>query len=339
MRTLVLGGTAFVGRAIVNDLVRRGHDVTLFSRGRTGRDLFPQLDRRIGDRETGDYASLDDGTWDAVVDVTGYVPRHVQQAMAALEGRCGRYLFISTGSVYDRVRAPDAMTEDTARLAPERGTEEVTGDTYGPLKVACEDDVLDRLGARSTVVRPGVVAGPHDPTDRFTYWVRRAASGGRVALPGRLDQPVQVVDSRDLARLVTLLLEGDIAGTYNAVGPRAPVTLEQLVQACAQAAGTQVEVVPVDPAGVAPGFPLVLPDPTWDVMFRRSRAAADAAGLPATPLVRTAADVLAWDRDRGAPPLEHKLPPEREAELLSAADQQHGGDDDAVRDDGRPQDA
>jgi 2'-hydroxyisoflavone reductase len=129
---------------------------------------------------------------------------------------------------------------------------------------------------------------------------------------------VQVVDSRDLARLVTRLLVDDSAGTYNAVGPRDPVTLGSLIETCAAAARATVEIVPVDPGAVDPGFPLVLPDPTWDVMFLRSRAAADAAGMPATPLEKTAADVLAWDRDRGEPALGVGMSADREAELLSA---------------------
>jgi 2'-hydroxyisoflavone reductase len=316
MRILLLGGTSFVGRAIVDDLLAGGHELSLFSRGKTGTDLFPALDRRTGDRDTGDYASLEVGTWDAVVDVSGYVPRHVGEAADALARRAGRYLFISTGSVYDRTKAPSGMTEDAARLAPERGTEEITNETYGPLKVACEDDVLARYGRDATIVRPGIVAGPYDPTDRFTYWVRRAAAGGAVAVPGRLEQPVQVVDSRDLARLVTRLLEDDQPGTYNAVGPREPVTLGELAQDCAAAAGTSVELVQVPTEA---GFPLVLPDQSWDVMFRRSRAAADAAGMPATPLQQTAADVLAWDRGRGAPPLGVGMSSEREAELLAAS--------------------
>jgi 2'-hydroxyisoflavone reductase len=315
MRTLLLGGTSFIGRAIAEAALAGGDTVTLFSRGRTGTDLFPQAERRTGDRDTGDYAALHEGSWDAVVDVSGYVPRHVSQAMAALGGRFERYLFISTGSVYDRTQAADGLTEDTPRLAPERGTEEITGATYGPLKVACEDDVLGTLGDRATIVRPGIVAGPHDPTDRFTYWVRRAARGGRVALPGRPDQPVQVVDSRDLARLVNALLHNDRPGTYNAVGPAEPTTLAGLVRTCAEAAGTTVTVVPV--AEQEPGFPLVLPDPTWDVMFRRSAGRAYDAGMPATPLVTTAADVLAWDRERGEPALSVGLSPEREAELLA----------------------
>lgn len=316
MRLLVLGGTSFVGRALVEEALRRGDEVMLFSRGRTGTSLFPDVPRLTGDRDPGDYASLADGQWDAVVDVSAYVPRHVRQAAEAVGDRVGRYLFISTGSVYDRLQAPAAgMGEDAPRLAPETGTEEVTGATYGPLKVACEDEVTSRFGDRATIVRPGVVAGPHDPTDRFTWYVRRAARGGRVALPARPDQPVQVVDSRDLARLVVTLLADDRPGTFNAVGPAEPTTLQQLLEVCAVAAGTTVDVVPV---AQDPGFPLVLGDPSWDPMFRRSAERARAVGLTETPLLQTAADVLAWDRGRGEPQLSVGLSPEREAELLDA---------------------
>ena len=316
MRILVLGGTSFVGRAVVERALADGHELTLFSRGRTGTDLFPDVERRTGDRDSGDYASLQDGRWDAVVDVSGYVPRHVAQAADALHGRVGRCVFISTGSVYDHTRADEPLTEAAPRLDPERGTEDITGETYGPLKVACEDDVLERWGPAATIVRPGIVAGPHDPTDRFTYWTRRAADGGRVALPARPDQPVQVVDSRDLGRLVVALVAGDVPGTFNAVGPAEPTTLEQLVLTCAAAAGNEVEVVPVDPSAVPPGFPLVLPDESWDVMFRRSAEAARAHGLTGTPLQQTARDVLAWDTERGRPPLSVGLSPEQEAALL-----------------------
>ncbi len=318
MRILVLGGTSFVGRAIVADALARGHTLTLFSRGMTGADLFPEAERRVGDRESGDYASLAGGNWDAVVDVSGYIPRHVAQATAALGDFAGRYLFISTGSVYDRAEAAEQMTEETPRLPPERGTEQITGETYGPLKVACEDDVLATFGNRATIVRPGIVAGPHDPTDRFTYWVRRAARGGQVALPGRPDQPVQVVDADDLGRLCVQLLEDGTGGIYNAVGPREPVTMAELIEACAQAAGTTVDVVPVPPEAIETGLPLLLP-PDYDVMFTRSRAAADAAGMTATPLEQTAAATLAWDRERGLPPMATEITAEREAEVVAAA--------------------
>ena len=319
MDVLVLGGTSFVGRTIVEDLVARGHAPTLFTRGRTNPDLFADLPRRTGDRSTGDYASLDEGRWDAVVDVSGYVPRHVAQAMLALADRTHRYLFISTGSVYDRHGAPSSeMDEDSPRLEPYRDSEEITGETYGRLKVACEDDLLARLGDHATIVRPGIVAGPHDPTDRFTYWVRRAARGGRVAVPGRLQQPAQVVDSRDLARLCTVLLEDDRPGTYNAVGPATPVTMQALIATCAEAAGTEVELVEVDQELGGDGFPLVLPDAGWDPFFRRSAARAHEAGMPRTPLLQTAKDVLAWDRARGLPPLVAGWSDAEEAAALEA---------------------
>lgn len=319
MRLLVLGGTAFVGRAVVEDAVGHGHEVTLFGRGRTGTDLFADLERRTGDRDTGDYASLASGRWDAVVDVSAYVPRHVTEVADALGDRVGRALLMSTVSVYDAHRAVPGYDEGSPRVAAVRGTEEVTGDTYGGLKVACEDDLRERYGDRLSIVRPGIVAGPHDHTERFTTWVRRAARGGRVALPGRPDQPVQVVDSRDLARLVVLLLEGGTARTVQAVGPAEPVTLAGLVRACAMGAGSTVEVVPVDPGAVSPPLPLVLPVGSSAALFQASTAYAAAAGMPATPLPVTAADTLAWDRARGEPPLPAALSPDREAELLAQA--------------------
>jgi 2'-hydroxyisoflavone reductase len=316
MRLLVLGGTSFVGRAIVAEALERGHDLMLFSRGQTGADLFPEVGRRTGDRATGDYQSLKGGSWDGVIDVSGYVPRHVAEATGALDGSVGRYLFISTVSVYDETDPGGEPDEDAPRRPAELTTEEITGDTYGPLKVACEDELTTRLGERATIVRPGIVAGPWDASDRFTYWVRRAARGGRVALTGRSDQPAQVVDSRDLARLVVSLVEGDVAGSYNAVGPVGAVTLAGLIAACATAAGSEVQIVEVPAAGAAPGLPLVLDDPKHDVLFRRSAVRARAAGLTATPLVTTAADVLAWDGERGAPLLKVGPTEAEEAALL-----------------------
>ncbi|MHB1527186.1 MAG: NAD-dependent epimerase/dehydratase family protein [Candidatus Dormibacteria bacterium] len=313
MRILVLGGTSFVGRAIVEDAQRTGAEVTLFGRGKTGPGLFPDLIRLIGDRDTGDYGALNPGSWDAVVDVSGYVPRHVGQAMNALGDRAGRYLFISSHAVYQRPGVEPGSTEDTPRRPPVRDTEELDADTYGPLKVACEDDVMARYGSRATIVRPGKVAGPHDPSDMFTYWVRRGARGGRLALPADPEQPVQIIDVRDLARLVVQLLADDRPGAFHAVGPAEPVTLGALVKTCARVAGTQVELVPVPPAMAPPLYPLVRAD--WPSQ-QRSPARARAAGMPATPLEVTAADVLAWDRERGEPPLAHGFSLEEEQALL-----------------------
>jgi 2'-hydroxyisoflavone reductase len=314
MRMLVLGGTAFVGRAIVADALRSGAEVTLFGRGKTGTDLFPDLVRLIGDRDTGDYAALSDRTWDAVVDVSGYVPRHVRQAMDALAARVGRYLFISSCAVYQSDGVPPGSDEHTPRRPPVRDTEDLRN--YGALKVACEDDVLARYGDRATIVRPGKVAGPHDWQPGLTYWVRRAARGGRVALPGDPQQPVQIIDSRDLARLVVQLLADGRPGAFQAVGPAEPVTIGRLIETCARVAGTEVEIVPVMSAEQAPPFfPLIRAD--WPSQ-QRSAARARTAGMSATPIEVTVADVLAWDRERGEPPLADGFSPDEEQSLLAS---------------------
>jgi 2'-hydroxyisoflavone reductase len=314
MRVLVLGGTSFVGRAIAEDALRAGAELTLFGRGKTGADLFPGVPRLTGDRDTGDYAALRGGSWDAVVDVSGYVPRHVGQAMDAVSGRAGRYVFVSSHAVYRHEGLEPGATEDFPRREPLRDTEVLDGDNYGRLKVACEDDVLARYGSRATIVRPGKVAGPHDGQDGLTYWVRRGARGGQVAVPADPAQPVQVIDSRDLARLVVQLVTDDRPGAFQAVGPAEPVTLGGLIQMCADVAGTSVEVMRVPVEAAPPLFPLIRP--VWATQ-QRSAGRARAAGMPATPLPVTIADVLAWDRERGEPPLQHGFTPEQEAAALA----------------------
>lgn len=318
MRLLVLGGTSFVGRAIVESALGSGADVTLFGRGRTGPELFPGVPRLVGDRDSGDYAALRGGGWDAVADVSGYVPRHVGQAMDVLGDRVGRYLFISSHAVYRREGLAPGSDEDTPRRPAVRDTEELSEETYGPLKVACEDDVTARYGSRATIVRPGKVAGPHDTSSGLTYWIRRAARGGRVAVPGDPAQPLQLVDSRDLAALVLRLLADERPGAFHAVGPAEPTTLGGLIDTCARAAGTEVTLVPVPPqtAPVPVMFPLIRPN--WPTQ-QRDPSRARAAGLPATPLATTVADVRAWDRERGEPPLRHGFTPEEEAAVLAAA--------------------
>jgi 2'-hydroxyisoflavone reductase len=244
------------------------------------------------------------------------VPRHVGQAMDALGDRAGRYLFISSHAVYLKTEHDPDPTENAPRRSPLRDTEVLAGDNYGRLKVACEDDVLARYGGRATIVRSGKVAGPHDWQDGLTYWVRRAARGGPVAVPTDPAQPVQIIDSRDLARLVTALIADDRPGAFHAVGPAEPVTLGGLIQTCARVAGTQVEIVPVPADTVTGFFPLVRDN--WPGQ-RRSPARARAAGMTATPLDVTVADVLAWDRERGEPPLDGGFTPEQEQAVLAAA--------------------
>jgi 2'-hydroxyisoflavone reductase len=291
MRILVLGGTSFVGRAIVSDALRHDAEVTLFNRGKTGQELFPETQRLVGDRDTGNYRALEGRQeWDAVVDLSGYQSRQVDQAMDVLGDRVGRYVFISSHAVYVRTGIGPGSDESTPRREPLRSAEVLDNDTYGRCKVACEDDVLARYGDRATLVRPGKVVGPYDSADTFPYWVRRGAGGGRVELPGRPEQPIQVTDSRDLARLVVQLIADDRPGAFNAIGPLEPTTISGVIETAASVAGTEVEIVPVPADGMA--APLILPEEEWGSR-QRSTARAREVGMTSTPLAVTIADVLA----------------------------------------------
>jgi nucleoside-diphosphate-sugar epimerase len=308
----MLGGNGFVGRAIVDDALAQGHEVTSFSRGKSGQPLPAGATQLIGDRETGDYAALRTGEWDAVVDTSGFRTRDVDQAMDVLGDRVGRYVFISSHAVY--VRDLPAGTDETApRRKPMRDADVLTNDTYGPCKVACEDDVVERYGERATLVRPGRVTGPGDSSGTALYWIRRGARGGRVALPTKPEAPLQLVDSRDVAGLVTRLVTDDRAGAFNAVGPDS--TIAELIRTAADLAGTSVDIVPIPFDAVPPRFPLMDPEAEWGER-RRNPAKARAAGMPVTPLRQTVADVLRWDHDRGTPPLNIGLTPDQERQLL-----------------------
>lgn len=301
MRLLVLGGTSFVGRHLVETAFTDGHEVTLFHRGRTNPGLFPQAEHRHGDRASGDYQALTGGDWDATVDVTAYVPRQVNQALDALDGRQGHYVMVSSVSAYDpAVATPDEGSPRYARPAPT--TETVDEHTYGPLKAECERVAEHRLGERGVaVVRPTFVAGPHDPTDRFTYWARVMAAGGRVPVAWP-DEPVQVIDVRDLAAFMLGLATAATSGVFDAVGPFGAlrVLLDDLA-----VPQRQYELVDVtarlDAAGVA--LPLVQGEPADRPLMTRTGERARAAGLRVRPLRETARDTVAWDIHRGRPDL------------------------------------
>jgi 2'-hydroxyisoflavone reductase len=322
MRILVLGGTGFVGRHLVAEALARGHEVTLFNRG-SDRAVFPEIERRIGDRDGG-LAALDGGAWDWIVDVNGYVPRLVGDAARALEGRVGRYCFVSTISVYARATGPALLREDAplATIA-DPSTEIVDGTTYGGLKVLCERAVDGVFGERALHLRPGIVAGPYDPTDRFTYWVRRAAQGGEVLGPHGPDAPTQWIDGRDLAVFGIDALEADLAGPYNLVIPPGSVSFGDLLATATRVGGSDARVawVPapvLEEQGVRFGVELPLFHPSALSGFGRidpSRALA--AGLRIRTLEETVRDTHVWDAQRTAP-LRAGLAPERERELLAS---------------------
>lgn len=312
---LILGGTGFLGPHVVDAARAAGFTVTLFHRGKTQPHLFPDLEKIHGDRDT-DLDRLKGRTWDAVIDTSGYVPRQVKEAARVLSGNIGRYAFISTVSVYAEENGRGLNEEavvgrllaQTVDAATSRA--HVTGATYGPLKALCEEEARNAFGERALVVRPGLIVGPGDTTDRFTYWPVRMARGGEVLAPVGPQQPTQFIDARDLARWTVRLVADDRGGTYNAVG--LPVPFGTLLDACRPAPGAAARVTWVDAEflaeqKVAPysDLPLwlpLVPDPQNRPRIDVSRALKN--GLTFRPAAETARDTLAWWRT---------LPPERQA--------------------------
>ena len=317
MKALILGGTRFLGRHISTALGAGGHSVTLFNRGIS--DPAPQegVEQIHGDRER-DLQRLNGRTWDAIVDTSCFDPRIADLSARYFAERTNRYMFISTISVHD-LGAAEIITEETPF-----STEPT--DSYGPLKAACEGVVRNIYGGRSTIVRPGLIVGPYDTTDRFTYWPVRVSNGGEVMAPVGPSEPAQFVDARDLAEFVAHVLEIDDGGTYNVTGPRAAITIGDVLAACAHESASETQFTWVDAAflkeqGVQPWMevPLWVPQDTPE----RSIVQADVTramerGLRIRPLPQTVRDTLAWARTAGKQRvnLTAGLTQEREADLL-----------------------
>ncbi len=333
MDLLVLGGTRFLGRHFTELALAADHEVTLFNRGKTEPELFPEADRLEGDRLT-DISALKDGTWDAVVDTSGYHPQAVRASAELLSGRADHYTFISTISVYADL-AEEGFDEDAPTMS--LGTEasediiEITEETYGPLKAASERAARRAFEGDVLVLRPGLIVGPYDPTERFTYWPRRMDRGGEVLAPGKPHRQVQLIDVRDLASWMLGCIERGRSGTFNATGPDKRMTMETVLADCAKAVEAEVEFTWVEDdflleAGVQPwtGLPLWLPEAHNGLLDMDIERALD-AGLEFRPLEETARDTLEWDQERGA--RIHRAPaidPARELALLQAYAAQRG---------------
>jgi len=297
MRILILGGTQFLGRHTVDSALARGHDVTLFNRGQTRPELFPEVEKLRGDRDT-DLSALEGRSFDAVVDTSGYVPRLVQQTLDAL-GEIGHYTFVSTISVYASHATAPSESSPVAEL--KEPTEEWR-EAYGELKVLCERAVLARF-PDAFIPRPGLIVGPWDPTNRFTYWVARFAEGGRVLVPAPPEASVQWIDVRDLAGWIVSAAETKLAGTFNAVDR--PTTRADFVEAL----DGDAEVVWVDgdflvdhDVGEWMELPLWFHDQAYAGLLSVDPTAAFAAGLATRPLVETVRDTLAWVESGETPP-------------------------------------
>lgn len=329
MRLLILGGTVFVGRALTDAALAAGHEVRHLNRGRS-RPPDPRVPTLHADRS--DAAALEAALsghrdWDAVIDTSGYLPQVVAKSVTALRPRARAYCFVSTISVYASFAAGGFDEEAPLAPPPDPLPDHVEMEHYGALKAACERVVREAY-PDALIVRPGLIAGPHDPTDRFTYWPVRSARGGTVLAPGRPQRPVQFIDVRDLAEWTVATLERGVAGTFNATGPATPLTMGELLATARTVADAdaKLEWVPDDfllGHGVAPwkDLPLWIPesDPAMAGLMGTSVARALAAGLRFRPLDVTLQATLDWARTR---PADHAwkagLAEERENELLKA---------------------
>lgn len=323
MHLLLIGGTRFLGRHVVEQALARGHTVTLLHRGRTGAALFPQVERHLADRD-GDLSVLARGRWDAVVDTCAYHPAQVVRMADALRGRVGGYLLVSTISVYADLSRPGLAEDAPLAVPPDPHATVVDATNYGGLKALCEAALHTALPDEADVVRPGLIVGPHDPTGRFTWWVQRLRRGGDVLAPGDPSAPVQCIDVRDLAAHLLDRVERGRRGTVHVTGPTTPATLGELLATGRDVLRPDARLRWVDEAtllraGVVPwtGLPLWVPQADAGVhAVDLSRAVAD--GLRCRPLADTLRDTAAWADAVGdaAVPAGIGLVPAQEAALL-----------------------
>lgn len=315
LKILVLGGTQFVGRHGVETLVQAGHRVTVFNRGQTLDELPEQVERLRGDRNSGvaGLVALSNRTWDACLDVSAYLPRQVRSSADMLRGRVGHYVFMSAVSVYgDPVDGPVLETQPRLPSAAE-DVSDITHATYGPLKVACEEIVQSMYQDRCAILRPQIVAGPYDPWDRFSYWVRRATLGGEMLAPGDGSDHVQVIDARDVAQFTRIVVEQGLAGGFNLAGPRVTWAEFMNILGARNLVWVPNEIIKAE--GITEfELPLYRRDggPRSRLMHV-SNARAVAAGLNLTDVAVTARDVHSWLRDHELPPA---LSADREATLI-----------------------
>ncbi|MEO8973958.1 MAG: SDR family oxidoreductase, partial [Ktedonobacteraceae bacterium] len=242
MKLLILGGTVFLGRHIVESAIQRGHEVTLFNRGQHNPDLFPNIEKLHGDRN-GDLSALEGRQWDAVIDTSGFVPRIARASAEALRNSVKHYTFISSISVFAEFERVGMDEDAPLATLKDETVEEVTNETYGALKALCEQTVEQAMPGRALIVRPGLIVGPDDPTDRFTYWPVRVARGGEMLAPGSPDQQTQFIDVRDLADWIVCMVEAGTTGVYNATGPDYTLTWGQFLEDCKSVANSNTHLV------------------------------------------------------------------------------------------------
>lgn len=335
MRTLIIGGTVFLGRHLVEAAQARGHVVTLFNRGLHNPELFPDTLKLHGDRD-GELDALRGRKWDVVIDTCGFVPRIVRASAELLAPAVERYVFISSlSAIADSSTLGNDENAPVGTLA-DPSVEDRTGENYGPLKALCEQTVEEVMPGRALNIRPGLIVGPHDPTGRFTYWPVRVARGGEVLAPGRPERQVQIIDARDLAEWILRLAEAGESGVFNATGPDYVLTMGKLLEECRAVSGSDARFTWVSEKFLAGAkvdewmeMPLWIseeasPDSRGFMSVNCEKAIAH--GLTFRPLSETVRDTLLWakglseapepDTSYLSPRPEAGMEPEREAQVL-----------------------
>jgi len=324
MRILLIGGTVFVGRHLAAELIKQGHELTLFNRGKTRRGLFPGVREVYGDRDGGlDVFEGEEFDW--VVDTCGYVPRVVGASAQFFKDRAQHYLFVSTVSVYPSTDQAGIDENGAVAVIEDPETEVVDGRTYGALKALCEEQVLEAFGDRALIPRPGIVMGPEDPTDRFTRWVSRIAEGGDFLAPEDRNQPVELIDARDLGAWMALQIGDGNCGIFNTAGAMGSLTMASMIEGCVNGTGgagtprwVSSEALQAADINGPSELPFWLPDPSAWGLFQVTSAKAADCGMRYRPFEETVTDTLAWAQTRSA---DHKwtvgITAEKEAEVLA----------------------
>jgi len=325
MKILILGGTKFLGRHLVEAVLARSHKVTLFNRGKTNPDLYPTVENICGDRD-GNLEVLKGRHWDAAIDTSGYVPAQVRASAGLLANTIGHYTFVSSISVYrDFSQAGLDENASLAILPPGANDAGNNGQHYGANKALCERTAEHAMPGRVLIVRPGIIVGPHDPTNRFSHWVQRTARGGDILCPAPPEVPLQIIDARDLASWTIRMTEARQVGCFNAAGPASALTFQQMLEQCKKASGSDARFVWADEAFLldhrinpSTDMPLWIPKTETDYsgFFAVDCQRALKAGLAFRPLAETAKDILALATNSQDGMAETGLSRERETKIL-----------------------
>ncbi len=304
MRLLILGGTQFLGRLLVDAALAQGHEVTLFNRGVTNSGLFPEVEKLRGDRD-GNLDALRGHRWDAVIDTSGYVPRIVRESAELLRSWADHYTFVSSISVYADFTTMGLCETDPVEKLEDAQNEDVAAH-YGSLKAQCEKEVHERFGEKGLIVRPGLIVGPYDPTGRFSYWIQRFAEGGKVLVPGRKNYPIQFIDGRDLAQWMITMAEKRLKGVFNATGPENGLTMGDFVQTMERIIPNSGKAIWVSEKFLLgqnvrefEELPLWISDKAnWPGFMTINAERAVNHGLSFRPLEETILDTLHWEQTR-----------------------------------------